>query len=303
MSDLPVEKVLEAFKIRYEMQDRDDAWFLCPFHAEDTPSCHVSLSSGKWFCYGCQRGGSFFEFVRSLTGDDLEAFQVIHRSGRGLANRSGALNGESVDSSPTSTSANPLWAWSRFMKVDWVVGVPVAVKGYEAYQYLVHQRGFLPEILNGFDVRLTDWDEYPVAFALLERDKIVGYVRRRVTPGAKKYLYNTGFDSKDHVGYFSVDDSVPCLVVEGWLDLMKAAQWGYPRIACLFGWRLNAAKASCLARFGVDRVIWATDNTRTGVMGWEEARAKFSNAARFTFVEHRKDVGELSRHEFLAGLP
>lgn len=300
---LPVAQILEQFGIKYTLRDSRDAWALCPFHSEKTPSWHIDLKNGRWHCYSCQQGGGFFEFVRTLVGDDLRAFEIMHHAGKGLVGSVETLSDVSAEMSPILTPANPLWAWSRFVRVNWNVGVPVAEKGYEVYHYLIHQRGFLSETLNGFDVRLTGWEEYPVAFALLEKDKIVGYVRRRITLGEKKYLYNGGFDAKDHVGYFSVDDSAPCLVVEGWLDLMKAAQWGYPRIACLFGWRLNQAKEALLIGFGVDRAVWATDNTDTGRQGWEEARKRFLKAARFGFPADRKDVGELSRHELLAGLP
>ena len=297
MSDgLPVARVLDKMGLRYEVREVADAWALCPLHGETQPSFHVDLVTGRWFCYGCQRGGGLFDLVREIAGDDLEAFRVIR------GQRAASLNGGGFPVQ-VRDPADPLWAWSRFRRVDWrICDGGQTIQGM-TYRYLVGDRGFEPATLNGFDVRLTDWDEYPAAFALLERDKIVGYVRRRITSGDKKYLYNRGFDSSNHVGYFSVDDSAPCLVVEGWLDLMKAAQWGYPRIACLFGWRMNATKRERLRELNVERVVWATDNTDTGRQGWAEAAGRFRQAARFEFIPDRKDVGDLSRHEFLAGIP
>lgn len=36
---------------------------LCPFHGERTPSFYVSPEKGTFYCFGCQKGGSVFDFV------------------------------------------------------------------------------------------------------------------------------------------------------------------------------------------------------------------------------------------------
>ena len=36
---------------------------LCPFHNEKTPSFHVHLDKGFYYCYGCQAHGDIFDFV------------------------------------------------------------------------------------------------------------------------------------------------------------------------------------------------------------------------------------------------
>lgn len=41
----------------------------CPFHADDTPSLHVYDEPERgWYCYGCRRGGSVYDFGAEIFG-------------------------------------------------------------------------------------------------------------------------------------------------------------------------------------------------------------------------------------------
>lgn len=298
MSDLalPVAQVLGYLRIPFAMRDRHDAWMRCPFHEEAVPSCHVDLRSGKWFCYGCQVGGGLEEFVTKIVHDPISAIAVIHRA-RSMPVPSAIDDFE--EAWRESAKVDPVVGWSRFHKVNWMDSSLLS----PVTAYLLG-RGFTRETLRAFDVRLTEWGEYPVAFQIHNWGELVGYVRRRIDSGEKKYLYNEGFDAKEHVAYFCVDPSAPCLIVEGVLDLMKAAQYGARRVAALLGWHLNSAKLDRLVSFGVKRFVVATDNTPTGESGWglfQEFLPRWS--VRFQFPAHRKDIGELTRMEFLAGMP
>lgn len=291
---IPVAQTLSYLKIRYELRDSADAWALCPLHEEKTPSFHVDLRSGVWFCMGCGQGGSFEELITRIVHDPMAALAVIHRAR--------SLPVEEVEEpmrvAVPLTPGDVTTRWNRFQMVNWMnvaVTEPVA-------EYLLVKRRFTREILAMFDVRLTEWSEYPVAFPIL-CGLLVGYVRRRLDSGKPKYRYNTGFDNDHSVAYYSADDSARCLIVEGVLDLMKAAQYGYPRVAALLGWRLSEGKLDRLRERGVDRVICALDSDVAGEAGWTLIQKAFPGAQKFEFPAHRKDVGELAQHEFIVGLP
>lgn len=40
----------------------------CPFHGEHNPSLHVYPGAGGWYCHGCSRGGSIYDFGAELWG-------------------------------------------------------------------------------------------------------------------------------------------------------------------------------------------------------------------------------------------
>ncbi len=41
----------------------------CPFHDDHTPSLHVYDDAERgWYCFGCRRGGSIYDFAASLSG-------------------------------------------------------------------------------------------------------------------------------------------------------------------------------------------------------------------------------------------
>ncbi|MET0623148.1 MAG: CHC2 zinc finger domain-containing protein, partial [Pyrinomonadaceae bacterium] len=50
----------------------------CPFHQEKSPSFSVNASKNIFYCFGCGKGGSVFNFVMELEGLSFpEAVKVV----------------------------------------------------------------------------------------------------------------------------------------------------------------------------------------------------------------------------------
>ena len=70
---IDVLKELERLEVPYEFAGDGEVKIRCPFHADITPSCSVSVSKALFNCFGCTAAGSFSELYGKLIGKSTGA--------------------------------------------------------------------------------------------------------------------------------------------------------------------------------------------------------------------------------------
>jgi len=71
----------------------DRYWGCCPFHNEKTPSFSVRPEQGMYYCFGCHKGGSLFNFIMEIEG--LSFIEAV----RFAAEKSGVILPENSEES------------------------------------------------------------------------------------------------------------------------------------------------------------------------------------------------------------
>ena len=116
---------------------------LCPFHTEKTPSFNVDPKEHLFYCFGCQKGGDTFSFVKEVEHVGfLEAVRI-------LAERAGIALPENEEQAGLSSEAEQVYFALRFAGRFFYHQLTQTEEGRRGLDYL-HGRGFTPETIKRF---------------------------------------------------------------------------------------------------------------------------------------------------------
>jgi DNA primase len=115
----------------------------CPFHPDNDPSLHISPDKGVWHCFGCNLGGSIFDFVMQIEGVEFaEALRI-------LARRAGV---ELKAPDPREeTKKNRLFRLNELALSYFRAALKQTQGGKEVQKYL-KERGLKPETIEKFQL-------------------------------------------------------------------------------------------------------------------------------------------------------
>lgn len=268
---------------------------LCPFHGERTPSFHVHVDRGFFYCFGCGAKGDVFEYVMRTQG--LEFFDALKLLGERVGVEvQGAAPGQGRRRDLIEINLAAL-AWFR-ARLDegpardylrrrgltdatidaWELGY--APDGWDGLlKHLLTQgvrdddlleAGLLSENERGrrYD-RFRDRVMFPIRDAL---GRLVGFAGRVLGDALPKYL-NTpetpAFKKGEllyglHQARAAVRASGEVIVVEGYMDVLALHQTGFPNTVAALGANLTKDQAELLARLDVQKVLLAFDADEAG---------------------------------------
>lgn len=295
MNDL--EKVLAHYHIPITSTKQK---ILCPFHGDINASLLVDVDDGKWFCFGCQMGGDAFRFHKEYQ-NQLKNYNDIDILMKYNKIKQGSNQSKDVLTQVIEEKKDKFYYRQKMLEAkDFYYGLKKVnwEKDETEVSYYMEYRGFKRKTLTQAKAKYTYQDNYPIIFPILDSGRFKGWVCRTIDTEIekkRKYLYNTGFRRR-YVLAGDYDSKV-VMLVEGYMDKMKANQLGVKNVAALLGWKITKFQIEKLKESGVKVIISALDNDKCGKLGTKELKEHF-DVITFPYPEGVKDMGDMTQEQF-----
>jgi DNA primase len=296
----------------------------CPFHQEKTPSFVVFPESGTWRCFGaCGTGGDIFAFLMKRENLDFrEALQILAKEagveleerkeeeesrGRERLYEANALAAQffrnQLHRHPSASEAR-LYLQKRGIdaQVAEIFQLGFAVESWDALQNYLLEQGYNQEeqhragLLKHNEERDSYYDAFRNRLMIPIADRqgrIVGFGGRVLDQSLPKYL-NTAETPLFHKSqtiygldraYRSVRELDAVVIVEGYMDVIAAHQFGYNNVVACLGTALTEEQLRQLQRY-TNNFVLALDADNAG----QQATIRGLNQARQALKRVRKPV-------------
>jgi DNA primase len=315
---------------------------LCPFHGERTPSFHVHVERGFFYCFGCGAKGDVFDYVMRTQGIEFrDALQLLGErvgievrgapAGQGRRRDLLEINEVAlawfVAQLPGSVAADYLRRRGLADETvrDW--GLGFAPDGWDGLLKHMLTRGVRDDDLLAAGLiteneRGRRYDRFRGRVMFPIRDalgRVVGFAGRLLDDGVPKYLNTpeTALFKKGELLYgldrarAAIRESGEVVVVEGYMDVLALHQTGFGNAVAALGANLTVEQADLLTRLDAQRVLLAFDADDAGqravLAGLEQSvgRRFLVQAVRLPSGKDPADAvlaGEAEREAFAAAL-
>lgn len=286
----------------------------CPFHQEKTPSFSVNPAKDIYYCFGCSKGGSVFNFVMEIERVTFpEAVRIV-------AEKSNVPLPVMVDDQKFEVRRRDAdeviemnsWAlewWEAQLEQEGGAAEARAAREYLAGREIldetrkVFRLGYAPDSWDGLLSHLKGrgasalqlersglvvkkdaggfYDRFRgrVIFPVMDaQGRAVAFGGRTLGPGEPKYLNSpetAAYTKGRHLyGLHQTRDEIRrrkfAILVEGYLDLIVAYQFGVRNMVASLGTALTPEQAKLLGRFA-RKVVINYDGDRAGVQAAKRA--------------------------------
>jgi DNA primase len=286
-----------------------DIEILCPFHEDTNPSCRVWLENETYSCFACGAKGDLAKLVAAL--ERVNPIEALVRIQQIMRDPESKFDGELIAKIELTR---------RVKKPELDDKEAVEQAGYYFFSlpqppwdstsnhYMLNSRGFTPQTLKRFDVRINGSSEFPIIFPVVENGTFRGTMSRSLDNRKDKYRMSKGM-RKTEVLFGRVLPGLPVIVTEGAFDAMKTWQnlralgmRGYG-IASPLNWSASESQLDKLS--AASAILAAFDNDRPGEEGCELLRKRLGvrlPVVRLPIPAWIHDMAELEPREFQAGL-
>ncbi len=269
-------------------------WGCCPFHNEKTPSFSVDSQTQLYYCFGCHKGGTVFNFVCEMERMEFpEAVRYLaERAHMQIPESTGRETGRSGSSSEEReriyeanvTAAryfhSLLWTEEGAEALSYLYkrglndsdirhfGLGASPKGWDALTKHLEEKGFEPQLLKKAglaiekDGRYFDMFRGRVIFPIINiRGKVLGFGGRAMGDAQPKYLNTPDtpvFNKRQ--GLYSMNfvrderDVNRLVLVEGYMDTVSLRKYGVRGVVATLGTALTPEQAKLIKRYAPE--VW-----------------------------------------------
>lgn len=294
----------------YNIYQEDDQYkIICPFHGDKNPSLQINKQTGFFYCYGCGLSGGAFELVKNYEPNlsPIEIYKKLHsfvKEGKGDIGGRDVYTYTNLPYTHSFVDSKVKYKEGIKLAKDFYFNLPetnwykLPEEAIPILRYMKH-RGFTTSTLKKFGAKFTYNKNYPIVFPMYDNGIFRGYVMRTDDPTVedqRKYMYNKEFRRRITLPGDYKNSTV--ILVEGFLDMIKAKQYGIKYVAAVLGWKLTSEQFEKLKRCGVKTIICALDNDECGRKGYKYLKRICSvnhiSVKRIRYPKTMKDMGDLN---------
>jgi DNA primase len=294
----------------------------CPFHNERTPSFVVYPNSGTWHCFGaCGTGGDIFAFLMKKENLDFrEALQILAQQAGVSLDEGPSDSGQSRRAQIYEANTAAATFYQHILRThpgaaesrDYLArrGIDDATietfqLGYSLDQWSTLRDHLLSQkftidllveagLVKQNEARDSTYDAFRGRVIIPIRDRmgrVIGFGGRVLDGSQPKYL-NTAESPvfhKSHViygldmAYQAIRDANQVVIVEGYMDVIAAHQFGFANVVACMGTALTPDQLQQLQRYTSNYVL-ALDADSAG----QQATIRGLNQARQSLARVRK---------------
>ncbi|MCS7181771.1 MAG: DNA primase [Thermoanaerobaculum sp.] len=278
---------------------------LCPFHGERTPSFYVSPDKGTFYCFGCRKGGSVFDFVMETQHLSFAeaVVSLAKRFGVALPVASAASRQRSAFAERVSQALEAAQAFflshlgldrpRAFLESRGItfaeaqeLGLGFAPAGWRNLCEELQKKGFSEQVLQGAGLVVQGeqgrlWDRFRDRITIpirTFRGQLIAFGGRAVGDGQPKYLNSpeTALFSKSKVLFGgeraakAMAAQGEAILVEGYFDCLTLQLAGFFNTVATLGTALSESHVRELAQ-RVQRVYLCYDGDPAGRQASEAA--------------------------------
>lgn len=306
----------------------------CPFHDENTPSFTVSPQKQFYHCFGCGAHGSAIGFLMNFEG--FEFVDAVEE----LARMAGLKVPREAGAAPRPASGlyeilDAAAAWYREQlkdsaeaiaylqrrglsgEVSAQFGIGYAPAGWDGLMrrlgtddkqvQRLQRAGLLSQGKSGSYDKFRDRIIFPIHD---RRGRVIAFGGRALGEDGPKYLNSPETElfhkGRELYGLYLARKSQPklerILVVEGYMDVVALAQYGFSNCVATLGTATTGDHAELLFR-AADEVVYCFDGDRAGRQAaWRALEATLprlreGRQARFLFLPEGEDPDSLVRRQ------